>query len=140
MNSCTPEIYSLYPGRIDMQDFSKEGIFITPGDINKEYETIAIVSATCYPGNDTMLIEKKKQNRRLKYDEIIDSAHVTMMYGLPYHSCSNEEMFNSIISQMKELNANGIIHFKIEPVFKKSESSRTMVEGLYIEGWAVKIK
>ncbi|MHB9140818.1 MAG: hypothetical protein ACYC25_02965 [Paludibacter sp.] len=140
LNSCAVlDKYEVSTTNIDLTTFEQQGLFVTTGDLSKEYESISIISVNCYngyiPKNKKSVVKKKLADDlytsgSVSYDKIKD-------YNLEY--CSLEDLFLEIINQAKLKGANGIIKLEIKNISRPSLVGKSIQSGVEVSGLAVRI-
>lgn len=144
LSSCAVgDKYSLTSVSIDLEKFNENGIFVTTGDITKKYKSIAILNVVCYDGyKKKENLNTKKKQKTPKYDDVYGStsSEIEKMSDYEYQSCTIDELFNEIIRQAKEKNANGIIKLDIRNISRQGVNLKTIQTGIELIGQAVRIE
>lgn len=146
-SSCTVlDKYSASTYVIDLSEFERNGIFVTTGDISStNYQSVAIISVDCYSG------AVQKENAKVKIDKphkgVEDDIYYTSVTSATdkksdflWRACLLEDLFSTLIINVKELEANGIINLEIKNVTQKGASGNDFQKGIEVIGIAVKIE
>lgn len=134
--------YSMDSYDIDLTQFEKEGIFVTTGDCFQKYKSISILSSECYHGYVPKGDSKKQNRKDMPEDDLyVSSSPTENRKNFEFKRCKFADLFSEMISEAKQLGANGIIRIEIRPVSREGESKNPEViqRGIMITGLAVNI-
>lgn len=139
LTGCTVlEKYSFESNSVDLTQFGKQGIFVTTGDLSREYSSLSIVVAICYDG---YIPKESNASSRKKNRENVDDLYVNnsgSSFDNPndfeYKRCLLNDLFSELITKAKDAGANGIIKLEIRNISKSQQI------GIEVVGLAIKIK
>lgn len=137
--------YEFTSTQIDLSEFENQGIFVTTGDLYKDYKSLSLLEANCYNGFAENNSHINKRGNRSKKDNFIDEIYSEQpnasenIKNYHYKLCTLNDLFNEMIIQAKERGANGIIKLEIRNI-SKTGTNKTTQKGVQIIGLAVKIK
>ena len=140
LNSCAVlDKYEISKTNIDLTAFDKQGLFVTTGDLVKEYKSISLVSVKCYhgyvPKNQKHVVDKEISHELFSSESgLFDN---TEDYKLEY--CSLEDLFLEVINQLKLIKANGIIKLEIRNISRPGLNGKSIQDGVEISGLAIRI-
>jgi len=147
LDGCTVlDKYEMSSNSIDLSKFEKQGIFVTTGDLSQKYKSVSILNVNCYDGYIPKTDAKKKiENIKEKFqrvDEVYSSAPAAgdKLKNFNYKLCRLDELFDDLISQAKNIGANGLIKLEIKNINRSGISSKTTQRGIEIVGLAVRIE
>lgn len=139
LTGCTVlEKYSFESNSVDLTQFCKQGIFVTTGDLSKEYSSLSIIVASCYNGyipKDNSAISRKK-NRENVDDLYVNNSGSSFdnPHDFEYKRCLLNDLFSELITKAKDAGANGIIKLEIRDILISQQ------RGIEVVGLAIKIK
>ncbi|WP_139325468.1 hypothetical protein [Belliella pelovolcani] len=144
-NSCAIlDKYSFDAAVIDLSIFEKEGMFVTTGDISRNYKSASIVIVDCYQGyvpKEDVKIKKSKSSNS-GYDDLYGSKSTSFdkIKDFNFKGCEINDLFEEIIYQAKGSDANSIIKLEIRNISKSSVDGRSSVPGIQVIGLAINIE
>lgn len=140
LNSCAVlDKYEISTTNIDLTAFDKQGLFVTTGDLSKEYKSISLISVKCYhgyvPKNQKHVVEKQINHDLFSSDGgLFDN---TEDYKLEY--CTLEDLFIEVMNQVKLIKANGIIKLEIRNISRPGLNGKSIQNGVEVSGLAIRI-
>ncbi len=140
INSCTIlNKYEESTTNIDLTTFEEQGIFVTTGDISKDYNSLAIISVNCFHGySPKNEITSKETNSN---DDLYDSGiEYDNIKNFNFIYCSIEDLFLEVIDQAKYKGANGIIKLEIKNISRTGADGKSIQAGIEVSGLAIRIK
>lgn len=133
--SCYSSKYSIISDSVNLENFTKQGIFFTPGDFHDKYETQAFLKVECMAGYALNTENVAKEEIIMFPDDMYSSPADVSYHKYIFKICNYEELFHKLIIEAKKYKANGIIHYKIyqiqDPLTKRIKTT--------LEGTAIKI-
>lgn len=136
--------YEVNSFQIDLTKFEKQGIFATTGDLSQKYKSISILTVNCYDGYSA----REGKTNKIKRDSInkknADDAYASngpspeRKKFYEYRECSIDDLCYEMITQAKNIGANGIIKLEIRFI-SRNGLNKEIQRGIEISGLAVKI-